>query len=69
MILNEAGFRADVIEPQWTHCELNEIRGAFNRAEYLPDRRLMVQQWADMPDSLAKGTQVIPLQREIGVKP
>ncbi len=37
-ILNEAGFRGDVIERQLAHCERDEIRGAYNRAEYLPDR-------------------------------
>ena len=42
-ILNEAGFRADVIERQLAHCERNDIRGAYNRAEYLPERRKMMQ--------------------------
>lgn len=63
-ILNEAGFRADVIERQLAHCERNEIRGAYNRAEYLPERRKMMQQWADMLAALAQGAQVIPLQRK-----
>jgi integrase len=63
-ILNEAGFRPDVIERQLAHCERNEIRGAYNRAEYLPERRAMMQQWADMIDALAAGAQVIPLQRK-----
>jgi integrase len=62
-ILNEAGFRADVIERQLAHCERNDVRGAYNRAEYLPERRAMMQQWADMLAALAKGAQVIPLQR------
>jgi integrase len=64
-ILNEAGFRPDVIERQLAHCERNDIRGAYNRAEYLPERRAMMQQWADMLDRLAKGAQVIPLQRRV----
>jgi integrase len=62
-ILNESSFRPDVIERQLAHCERNEIRGAYNRAEYLPERRKMMQQWADMLAALAKGAQVIPLQR------
>ena len=62
-ILNEAGFRADVIERQLAHCERNDIRGAYNRAEYLPERRKMMQQWADMLAALVKGARVIPLQR------
>jgi integrase len=62
-ILNEAGLRADVIERQLAHCERNEIRGAYNRAEYLPERKEMMQRWADMLDALATGARVIPLQR------
>ena len=50
-ILNESGFRSDVIERQLAHCERNAIRGAYNRAEYLPERRTMMQWWADYVDS------------------
>ena len=67
-MLNEAGFRGDVIERQLAHYERNEVRGAYNRAEYLPDRRAMMQQWADMLDSVAKGARVIPLQRKKAAK-
>ncbi len=62
-ILNEAGYRPDVIERQLAHCERDDVRGAYNRAEYLPERRKMMQQWADMLAALAKGAKVIPLQR------
>ena len=62
-ILNESGFRLDVIERQLAHCERNAVRGAYNRAEYLPERQAMLQQWADMVDALAQGAKVIPLQR------
>jgi integrase len=62
-VLNEAGFRADVIERQLAHCERNDVRGAYNRAEYLPERRKMMQHWANMTDALAQGARVIPLQR------
>ena len=63
-LLNEAGFRADVIERQLAHCERNDVRGAYNRAEYLPERRAMMQQYAQMLDALVAGAQVIPLQRK-----
>jgi integrase len=62
-MLNEAGFRGDVIERQLAHSERNAIRGAYNRAEYLPERRAMMQRWADMLSALMDGAQVIPLQR------
>jgi integrase len=46
-ILNENGFRADVIERQLAHCERDQIRAAYNHAEYLPERVLMMQWWGD----------------------
>ena len=64
-ILNEAGYRPDVIERQLAHKEQNEVRAAYHRAEYLPDRRKMMQQWADMLDALAKGADVVPLKRAV----
>jgi integrase len=62
-LLNESGFRSDVIERQLAHCERNDVRGAYNRAEYLPERRVLMQEYADMLDALATGAKVIPLQR------
>jgi integrase len=62
-ILNESNFRSDVIERQLAHCERNDVRGAYNRAEYLPDRRAMMQQYADMLEAMEQGAKVIPLQR------
>jgi integrase len=64
-LLNESGFRPDVIERQLAHCERNDVRGAYNRAEYLPERRTMMQRYADMLDALVQGAQVIPLQRRV----
>jgi integrase len=60
-MLNEKGFRADVIERQLAHSERDEVRGAYNRAEYLPERTKMMQQWADWLDKLKAGAEVIPL--------
>lgn len=51
-LLNEQGWRADVIERQLAHVEKNKVRGAYNRAEYLPERIRMMQAWADYLDSL-----------------
>lgn len=45
--LNEMGFRADVIEKQLAHEQSNSVRKVYNRAEYLEERRDMLQQWAD----------------------
>lgn len=61
-ILNELGFDADVIERQLAHAERNKVRAAYHRAEYLPERRKMMQQWADYLDSKKAGADVIPLR-------
>ncbi len=61
-ILNEMGFDADVIERQLAHAERNKVRAAYHRAEYLPERRKMMQQWADYLDSKKAGAEVIPLR-------
>jgi len=62
-MLNEAGFRPDAVERQLAHCERNDVRGAYNKAEYLPERRQMMQQYADTLDVLARGAKVLPLKR------
>lgn len=49
-ILNENGFRPDVIERQLAHSERNSVRAAYNHAQYLPERREMMQWWADYLD-------------------
>jgi integrase len=53
-ILNENGFPPDVIERQLAHSESNKVRAAYNHAQYLPERRKMMQWWADHLDELAK---------------
>ena len=63
-ILNESGhFKPDVIERQLAPCERNEVRGAYNRAEYLPERKRMMQQWADYLDKLKAGARVISINK------
>jgi integrase len=61
-ILNETGFHSDVIERQLAHCERNKVRGAYNRAEYLPERARMMQHWADYLDGIMTGAKVVPLK-------
>lgn len=61
-ILNEMGFRGDVIERQLAHTERNEVRRAYNHAEFIDDRRVMMQGWADYIDSIRK---VVPITEEV----
>jgi integrase len=44
---NERGYNPDAIERQLAHVPDNKIRAVYNRAEYLPLRREMLQVWAD----------------------
>jgi len=60
--LNEMGFRPDVIERQLAHEDGNAVRAAYNRAEYLSERREMMKQWANHVDSLRDGSRIISLR-------
>ena len=51
-MLNEAGFRPDIIERQLAHQERSKVRASYNRAAYLAERREMMQRWADMVDEM-----------------
>ena len=50
-ILNERGFRENVVEKLLSHQDGNKVRAAYNRAEYLDERREVLQWWADYLDS------------------
>ncbi|MEN8130933.1 MAG: tyrosine-type recombinase/integrase [Pseudomonadota bacterium] len=58
-ILNETGYRSDVIERQLAHAERNKVRASYNQAEYLAERREMMQWWADHLDTLKAGKKVV----------
>ncbi len=51
-ILNEKGFNSDIIERQLAHGERNVVRAAYNHAQYLPERKKMMQWWADYLEKL-----------------
>ena len=57
---NEAGYRSDVIERQLAHAERNKVRASYNQAEYMPERREMMEQWANTLDAIKKGDQLNP---------
>jgi len=61
-ILNECGFNPDAIERQLAHAELNKIRAAYHRSEYMEDRRKMMDWWAEYLDQLRAGAKVIPFK-------
>jgi integrase len=60
-ILNEAGFRVDVIERQLAHGERNKVRAAYNRSQYLAERTEMMQWYSDFLDGVKAGAEVVPI--------
>ena len=48
--LNSRGYNHDWIEKQLAHGDTDKIRGAYNHASYLDQRRIMMQEWADSID-------------------
>jgi integrase len=54
-ILNEQGWSRDAIERQLAHGERDAVRAAYNYAEHLPERRKMMQDWADYIERLRAG--------------
>ena len=62
--LNELGWAPDVIERQLAHAERNAVRAAYNRAQYMKERRQMMAAWADYLDTLKADTsKVVPIRR------
>jgi len=63
-ILDEVlGFRPDYIEHQLAHAVRDPNGRAYNRTAHLPERRKMMQDWADYLEKLKAGADVIPLNR------
>lgn len=54
-ILHGQGWKSEHIEKQLAHEERNRVKAAYNHAEYLPERKEMMQAWADYLDKLKKG--------------
>ncbi|RQS07561.1 DUF4102 domain-containing protein [Burkholderia sp. Bp9002] len=59
--LRELGFGRDVVERQMAHAERNQVTAAYVHAEYLPERRRMMQAWGDHLDKLKAGAEIIPI--------
>jgi integrase len=61
-LLNEQGWHPDAIERQLAHSERDGVRAAYNYAEYLPERRKMMQFWSDYLDNLRAGKTDMPVK-------
>ena len=61
-ILDEVlGFRPDYIEHQLAHAVRDPLGRAYNRTAHLPERKAMMQAWADYLDQLRTSSNVVPL--------
>ncbi len=54
-ILNEHGFDPDIIEAALSHTSNNEVRNAYNRAEYIERRKPMMDWWSQHIEQAATG--------------
>jgi integrase len=62
--LNGRGYNKDWIERQLAHGDTDEIRGTYNHAAYVEQRREMMQAWADSIDALCAGASVVSIKRK-----
>lgn len=63
--LYEMVFSSDLIERQLAHVVGNDVRRAYDRSENLPERRAMVQHYADHLDALRKGADIVPIGKAL----
>lgn len=60
-IKEKLGYRHEVVDRQLAHAPRSKVDRAYDRAQFLDDRKKMMQEWADYIDTVAKG-KVIPLK-------
>lgn len=66
-VLDEVlGFRPDYIEHQLAHAVRDPLGRAYNRTAHLPERKKMMQAWADYLDALRTGANVVALRPQSG---
>jgi len=58
--------RPDIVEHQLAHAVKDPLGRAYNRTSHLPERRRMMQLWADYLDGLKLGAKVVPIRRDVG---
>jgi hypothetical protein len=61
VVMKPQGWNHQAIERQLAHAERNAVSAPYNFAEHLPERRKMMQAWADYLDYLKAGAEVIEL--------
>jgi integrase len=51
-MLHERGWSSNVVEKQLAHAERNKVKASYNHAEFLSERKRLMQEWADYLDEL-----------------
>ena len=51
-LAHEEGKRTEIIEKCLAHAENNKVKAAYNHAEYLEERKELMQWWADYLDNI-----------------
>ncbi len=64
-MLHDMGFRPEIVERQLAHQERSKTKRSYNRAQYLEERRKMMQAWADYLDGLRSGAKVTPIHKAV----
>lgn len=59
------GFRPELIEHQLAHAVRDPLGRAYNRTSFLPERREMMQAWADYLERLREGSNVVQMRRKV----
>jgi integrase len=62
MLAERLNVEESVIEAQLAHSVKDSLGRAYNRTEFIAQRRTMMQTWADYLDRLRKGADVLPLK-------
>lgn len=58
------GFQPDAIEAQLAHAVPDRLGKAYNRTQFIAERKRMMQVWADYLDGLKQGAKVIPITQQ-----
>ena len=64
-ILKEQGFDPDIIEAALAHVGKNEVRNAYNRADYIERRKPMMVWWSGYIENSSSGNYSLPGTRSL----
>jgi integrase len=66
-VKEKLGYRHEVVDRQLAHAPRSKVDAAYDRAKFLSDRRVMMQEWADYLDKIADSGKVVAVDfRKVG---